>query len=177
MLRTLADRIATLDRVREEFVATVGAATEEQRRFKPAPESWSMLEVTEHCVLAEEKSVLGMLKGPPPGTTVTPVARVRMWMVRLVMTSDIRVKVPVARVVPTGGATLPELAARWDESRRSLAAYLERLTEADAGTARFRHPIGGWVTAGEGVAFLAGHIGHHARQLGRIRRAGGFPSA
>lgn len=177
MLPTLADRLATLDRVREEFLTTVGAAAEAQRRFKPTPLSWSMLEVTEHCVLAEEKSVLGMLKGPPPGTTVTPIAHVRMWMVRLVMKSDIRVKVPVARVVPTGGAALPELAARWDESRRSLAAYLERLTEADAGTARFRHPIGGWVTAGEGVAFLAGHIGHHARQLGRIRRAGGFPSA
>lgn len=177
MLPTLADRFATLDRAREEFLAAVEAATEAQRRFRPAPESWSMLEVTEHCVLAEEKSVLGMLKGPPPGMTVTPIAHVRMWMVRLVMKSDIRVKVPVARVVPTGDATLPELAARWDESRRGLAAFLGRITDADADAARFRHPIGGWVTAGEGVAFLAGHIGHHARQLDRIRRAAGFPAA
>jgi hypothetical protein len=177
MLPTLVDRVATLDRVRKDFLSAVGAATEAQRRFRPAPDSWSMLEVTEHCVLAEEKSVLGMLKGPPPGTTVTPVAHVRMWMVRLVMKSDIRVRVPVARVLPTGDATLPELAARWDESRRGLAAFLERITDADAGAARFRHPIGGWVSAGEGVAFLAGHIDHHTRQLARIRRAAGFPSA
>ena len=177
MLPTLADRFATLDRVREDFLAAVATATETQRRFRPAPDSWSMLEVTEHCVLAEEKSVLGMLKGPPPGTTVTPMAHVRMWMVRLVMKSDIRVKVPVARVVPQGEAALPELAARWADSRRGLEAYLARITEADAGTARFRHPIGGWVTAGDGVAFLAGHIGHHARQLDRIRRAAGFPAA
>ena len=177
MLPTLADRVTTLDRARTEFLAAVGAATDAQRRFRPSPESWSMLEVTEHCVLAEEKSVLGMLKGPPPGTTVTPIAHVRMWMVRLVMKSDIRVKVPVARVVPTGDVALPELAARWDESRRGLGAFLERIAETDAGLARFRHPIGGWVTAAEGVAFLAGHIGHHARQLGRIRRAAGFPAA
>lgn len=177
MLPTLADRFATLDRVREDFLAAVETATDAQRGFRPAPGSWSMLEVTEHCVLAEEKSLLGMLKGPPPGTTVTPVAHVRMWMVRLVMKTDVRVKVPVARVVPTGESTLPELAARWDASRRGLSAFLEGVTEADAGSARFRHPIGGWVTAGEGVAFLAGHIGHHARQLNRIRRAAGFPAA
>ncbi len=177
MLPTLADRFATLDRVREDFLAVVETATDAQRRFRPAPDSWSMLEVTEHCVLAEEKSLLGMLKGPPLGTTVTPIAHVRMWMVRLVMKTDVRVKVPVARVVPTGESTLPELAARWDASRRGLSEFLEGVTETDAGVARFRHPIGGWVTAGEGVAFLAGHIGHHARQLNQIRRAAGFPAA
>ena len=57
-----------------------------------------------------------------------------------------------------------------------LEAFLGQLTDAEARAARFRHPIGGWVTAGQGVAFLAGHIGHHARQLERIRRAAGFPA-
>jgi len=177
MLPALANRLAVLDRARSSFLATVRAASGLQQRFRPTATSWSMLEVAEHLVLAEEKSLLGMLNGPPPGTTVTPIAHFRMGMVRLVMTTDIRVKVPVARVIPQGHATLPELEARWNDSRRGLEAFLERITKADAGAARFRHPIGGWVTAGEGVAFHAGHIGHHARQVRRIRRAAGFPSS
>jgi hypothetical protein len=176
MLPVLSSGLELLDRARNAFLAAVQAASESQQRYRPAAAAWSMLEVTEHCVLAEEKSMLGMLKGPPPGTTVTPIARVRMAMVLLVMKSDLRVKVPVARVMPQGDATLPELEARWRESRRGLEAFLGQVGAADARAARFRHPIGGWVTASQGVAFLAGHIGHHARQLDRIRRAAGFPA-
>lgn len=177
MLRGLADRLVALDKARQLFLAPVLEADAAQLRFRPAPGAWSMLEVTEHLVLAEEKSLLGMLKGPPPGTTVTPVGRVRMAVVRLVMKTDIRIKVPVARVLPQGTVTLPELAARWSDSRRGLETFLEPISGGDAGDARFRHPIGGWVTADEGVAFLADHIGHHMRQVHRIRRAAGYPSA
>ena len=177
MLRRLADRLVALDRARHTFLAPVLEAGAAQLRFRPAPGAWSMLDVTEHLVLAEEKSLLGMLKGPPPGTTVTLVAHARMVMVRLVMKTDIRVKVPVARVIPQGTVTLQDLVARWSESQRGLAAFLDSIPGADAGAARFRHPIGGWVTADAGVAFLADHIGHHARQVERIRRAAGYPSA
>ena len=176
MLPELVHRTTTLDRVRDEFLARVRAASAAQRMFRPAPEAWSMLEVTEHLVLAEEKGLLGMLKGPPQGTTATPMARLRMVAVRFVMKTDIRVKVPVARVLPQGEATLPELEARWGEARRGLELILEPITATDAGMARYRHPIAGWVTAPEGVSFIADHIRHHARQLVRIQRSAGFPT-
>ena len=102
MLRGLADRLAVLDRAREAFLASVMTADAAQQRFRPVPGAWSMLDVTEHLVLAEEKSLVGVLKGPPAGTTVTPIAHLRMGIVRLVMKTDIRVRVPVARVVPEG---------------------------------------------------------------------------
>jgi hypothetical protein len=177
MLRGLADRLAVLDRARRSFLDSVLAADAAQLRFRPAPGAWSMLDVTEHLVLAEEKSLLGMLKGPPAGTTVTPMAHLRMGLVRLVMKTDIRIKVPVARVVPEGRATLQELETRWSESRRGLKLVLDPISGADADAARFRHPIGGWVSAGQGVAFLADHIGHHERQVHRIRRSAGFPTS
>jgi hypothetical protein len=176
MLPDLSHRLATLDETREAFLAPIRSATDQQRSFRPAPNAWSMLDVTEHLVLSEEKSLLGMLKGPPPGTTITPVARGRMAMVLLVMRTDLRVKVPVARVLPTGTVALAELEARWADARQGLARCLEPLSEAEARTARFRHPIGGWVSAGTGVTFCAHHIRHHARQVRRIHRAPGFPA-
>jgi len=177
MLPDLAPRLATLDEAREAFLAPIRSASDRQRSFRPAPGAWSMLDVTEHLVLAEEKSLLGMLKGPPPGTTITPLARVRMSMVLLVMRTDLRVKVPVARVLPTGTVALAELETRWVNARRGLERFLEPLNETDARTARFRHPIGGWVSVGTGVTFYAAHIRHHARQVRRIHRAAGFPAA
>jgi hypothetical protein len=177
MLPDLSRRLAVLDEARDSFLEPIRSSSESQRSFRPTPGSWSMLDVAEHLVLAEEKSLLGMLKGPPPGTTVTPVARIRMALVLLVMKSALRVKVPVARVLPTGSVALPELERRWMEARRGLGAFLESITEEEAGTARFRHPIGGWVTVGKGVTFNAEHIGHHARQVRRIQRAAGFPPA
>lgn len=177
ILPDLAERLVVLDEVRGSFLAPIRSATDVQRSFRPTPDTWSMLDVTEHLVLAEEKSLLGMLKGPPPGTWVTPVARVRMAMVLLVMKSDLRVKVPVARVLPTGNATLAELETRWMEVRRELESFLSSITEAEDRAARFRHPIGGWVTVGKGVTFYAAHIRHHARQVRRLQQASGFPDA
>lgn len=177
MLPDLTNRFATLDRARFAFLQVVRAASGEQRRFRPLPGAWSLLDVTEHLVLAEEKSLLGVQKGPRPGTRVTAAAHARMALVRLVLVSSIRVKVPVPTVLPEGSATLADLEARWEAARRGVAAAFEPITAADAGHARFRHPIAGWVTAAEGVGFLTGHIRHHARQLDRIRRVAGFPAA
>lgn len=176
MLPELSERLEVLDRTREAFLTSMRSRTEAERRFRPPGGAWSMLDVTEHLVLAEERSLLGILKGPRAGTRVTPVAQVRMAAVRLVLATSIRVKVPVPAVVPAGVATLDELEGRWGTARHGIAAAFEPITAADAGAARFRHPLAGWVTAREGLGFLVGHIRHHAAQLERIRRTPGFPT-
>ncbi len=115
MLPDLSRRLAVLDEARESFL-DADSLLQRITAFVPPRRraSWSMLDVAEHLVLAEEKSLLGMLKGPPPGTTVTPVARIRMALVLLVMKSALRVKVPVARVLPTGSVALAELESALD---------------------------------------------------------------
>ena len=133
MLPELSERLDRLDRVQREYLGRVRSWTGPQRRFRPSAHAWSMLDVTEHLVLAEEKSLLGILKGPRPGTRVTPVAQIRMAAVRLVLASGLRVKVPVPTVVPEGGTSLDELEARWEAARRGVAAAFEPMTRADAG--------------------------------------------
>jgi len=177
MLAVLSERLVVLDRTREAFLLSVRSSSDRQRSFRPAPRTWSMLDVTEHLVLAEEKSLLGVLKGPQAGTRVTPVSQARMFAVRLVLATSIRVKVPVPTVIPAGASTLEELEARWEQARRGVEEAFASVSIADAGAARFRHPLAGWVTAREGLGFLVGHIRHHAGQLERIRRAPGFPAS
>jgi uncharacterized damage-inducible protein DinB len=175
VLTELAKQFAALDQARGAFLASVRDASAGQQRFRPEPGAWSMLDVTEHLVLAEERTLLGILKGPRPGTRVTSGSHFRMAIVRLVLATGVRVKVPVPTVVPEGTAILTELEGRWEAARRGAAAAFEPITAADAAAARFRHPLTGWVTAREGLGFMIGHIRHHQRQLARIRRAAGFP--
>jgi len=176
MLPELGEQLVVLGRTRDAFLDSVRSGTETQRRFRPSEAAWSMLEVTEHLVLAEEKSLLGVQKGPRPGTRVTVAGHFRMAAVRLVLSTGLRVRVPVPTVVPAGLASLDELQARWEAAHRGLAEAIEPVTALDAGAARFRHPLSGWVTAREGLGFLVSHIRHHAIQVTRIRRAPGFPS-
>jgi hypothetical protein len=177
MLAELGDRLVVLERTRDAFLEGVRSGSDSQRRFRPGEGAWSMLDVTEHLVLAEEKSLLGILKGPRPGTRVTSLAQIRMAAVRLVLGTSLRVKVPVQTVVPQGNVSLEELEARWKAAHLGVTGAFEPVTSADAGDARFRHPISGWVTAREGLGFLVAHIRHHSVQLTRIRRAPGFPSS
>jgi len=177
MLPELSEQLRVLGRTRDTFLDSVRAGSDVQRRFRPSEAAWSMLDVTEHLVLAEEKSLLGMQRGPRPGTRVTAAGHLRMAAVRFVLSTNLRVRVPVPTVVPAGGVSLDELHARWEAAHRGLAEAVEPVTVQDAGAARFRHPLSGWVTAREGLGFLVGHIRHHAVQVTRIRRAPGFPSS
>ena len=177
MLPELRKGFDTHEVTRERFLSRVRAAAPVQRSYRATPGTWSMLDVTEHLVLAEEHSVLGVEKGPPPGVRATLAASFRMVLVRGVMDSPIRVKVPVARVLPTGTPALDALEERWMVAARRLAELFERVEQGERGVARFRHPVAGWVGAREGLGFLAAHIRHHERQLGRIQSLPGFPTA
>lgn len=90
MLPELSRGFDTLAATRARFLTRVRGVTPGQRSFRPTPATWSMLDVTEHLVLAEEHSVLGVQKGPPPGVRATLVASVRMVLVRAVLDSPSR---------------------------------------------------------------------------------------
>ena len=45
--------IGYLEESRKEFLAAIDGVTEEQWKWKPAPERWSVGETAEHIVLAE----------------------------------------------------------------------------------------------------------------------------
>jgi len=177
MLPALARRFRAADEARSRFLAEVHRASDGQRRFRPEPGTWCMLDVTEHLVLADERSVRGVLRGPDEGTRVTLAARGRMAIVRLVLGVGIRVKVRITGVQPEGVQPLEALEARWAKAAQGLKDAFDPLDARSAAGPRFRHPLTGWVSAGEGLGFIVSHINHHARQLRRIRSARGLPPA
>jgi uncharacterized damage-inducible protein DinB len=173
----LARHLNALDDRRADLLAAVRAATPAQRAFHPGGIAWSMVDVVEHLVLAEEGALLSLTKGPRPGTRVTVRSRVAAVLVRLYLSAGFRARVPASRIMPQGGVTLEALERRWATVRAALRDRLAGMQGADLRAPKFRHPVAGWLPPASGFAFLVTHLTHHRRQVDRIRRAPGFPSA
>jgi uncharacterized damage-inducible protein DinB len=172
----LVRHLDALDGRRAALLAVVRAHSPTQRAFRPAAHAWSMVEVVEHLVLAEEGALLSLVKGPKPGARVTLRNRATVVLVRLYLSAGIRVKVPAPRLIPQGAQSLDELERRWAAVSASIRDQVARFEAADLHAPKFRHPIAGWLPPASGFAFLVTHLTHHRRQIDRIRRSPGFPA-
>ena len=163
---------------RANVLATVRALDPVQLRHVPAPGSWSIAQVVEHLTLAEELTAKG-LRNPRPverrGSRLA--ASLRLRILRLVFGKPfVRVGVPSRALLPEGSASLDALERRWLEAAADIEAFLRDLPAERQQERLFRHPVTGWLTLGQMLEFHLAHIGHHARQIARIRRAPGFPN-
>lgn len=164
-----------IDARRRALLAEVDAMTADQLVFRPAPGSWSALDVVEHLVKVEE-GILSRIRQREPRTRREALrAKGALALMTVYFAVGRRLKVPTQAVVPLGGVTLSDLVARWDSSQAALREKLEGLTAEDLARPMMRHPLLGLLTARESLTFLLRHMAHHRRQIGRIRGAGGYP--
>ncbi len=178
MLTPLQRRLTRMDRQRTALLEELARLPGGQLGFRPAPESWSTLEVLEHLVRVEEAVVLRASQLPASRSLRQGVrAAGSMVLLRIVLRAGIRIKVPSKAVLPQGKATLPELRERWDRVRNKLEAVLADQSRPDLRRPMMRHPLCGWLTPIQTLTFLERHVTHHTRQLGRIRASPGYPGS
>jgi uncharacterized damage-inducible protein DinB len=143
----------------------------EELAWKAGSESWSLTEVIEHLVIAEERSLRGLEQERPAELGSRLGAAVKIRLITLLSPLPFRVKAPSKGLLPTGTASLPELALRWGEARCRLAGVLDAVTPEGLRERRWKHPIAGWLDTGEWLGFIYAHTTHHRAQIGRIRTA------
>lgn len=176
MSTALRHRYGRLEAQRADLLARLDAFTDAQRAFPPASGGWSLCGVVHHLVLVEEALVgHGRRQAARRPAQVSLQSRLRERIVLAVLARDVRIRAPVAAVVPTAHVPLPLLARRWSAARADLAAYLDELPGPRWARAAFFHPRIGWITAAGGIRFLHAHVDHHRRQIDRIVAAPGFP--
>jgi len=165
---TLFDRLA---QSRDRALAFVEATDGPRRGLRPGEGQWSMLQVIEHLVLAEEGTLRVLRQGPGPRPRVTFRSRLALRAIEVLFGLGARVRVPSQSLAPSGADALDTLRSRWSGAREGIAAVVRGLDADGLRQPRFRHPVAGWLTVGQGLDFLERHIRHHERQLHRIRRA------
>ena len=195
MSRRLCERLATLEHQRADLLAGLARLSHLQLEHRPNPSEWSIAAVIDHLAATEE-AVVEMAervraRGRGEMATIEAAAgsarvrgvrrRVRLWYRRLlvsaVLTAGVRVRMP-RRVIEMVGTPDPRSAAaavaRWETARTRLARYVTTLGPGDERRPMFHHPLVGWLDHRRGLKFVQRHIRHHERQIGRIRKAGGF---
>jgi hypothetical protein len=178
MLPILRSRFDELERQRRALLEELLAHTPEQLQFHPRPGAWSLAQLIQHLVLVEESSLEFLQKKPPrPAASRTLRHRMRWAVFSVVAPYPLRVKAPVAVVLPSADTPVEALVARWEDARRRLAEHLEGIPEEHLRLVVFKHPVGGPLPILETMEFFRLHLTHHTHQIRRIRGAAGWPSA
>lgn len=141
---------------------------------KPSPEAWSIAEVLEHLIIAEEGSLKYMQK-KTQDTSKVPVAGLqskwRFLLTNAIFVLNISFKAP-AVVVPSGKfVTISELDAKWTQLRADTLQLLCKLPEADLNKEIWKHAIAGKMDAYQMVAFFNMHFNRHRKQVYRTLAA------
>ena len=170
------DTVLHLLRSRKElFLAAIAGLTEEQWRFKPDAEKWSIAEITEHLV-AVETLVMALI---PRVLTSEPIKETLESNDQPMQTrvAGRRSHVQAAeRVKPTGKFQKEaELIAAYCAARDKTIAYA-RTTQDDLRHHGGPHPTLGLMDGYQWLLFLAAHTDRHILQIREVQAMTGYPA-
>lgn len=176
---TAADRdkaLQYLQSTRQALLdATVGLS-EAQWNFKPAPDRWSVAEVTEH-IAAGEDQLRGMITETimkaPPRTETEDVKPIDDMVVAKIPDRSNKVQAPEP-LRPSNRFGSPQGSLKhFQETREQTIDFLNSRDDLRAHAAD--SPLGKKLDAYEWVLFIAGHSERHTKQINEVKADPNFP--
>ena len=169
--------LALLARSRTAVLKAVEGVSEEQARWKPAPERWSILEYVEHLAVSDD-GLVALVKRSLEGTPHPETEEERKEREQKIR----------ATTIPRGVNRAPEHlkpVARFDSLADAVAAFLAarertiefaRSTTDDLRSHFVPHPVLGQMDGYQWVCGNARHAESHAAHVVEIRGMAEFPS-
>ncbi len=169
---SFADRLCE---TRDIFVASVQGVSEEQSRFKPAPDRWSIQGCVEHLALAEHGLLHQIIDNSTPAEA--PGSRDKETAILNSDGGDRKEKfMAPERAHPTGRfGSLEEAVRQFTAARERTIAYVASCD--DLHMCSTVHPLLGTMRCSEMLAFIVVHPLRHAEQIREIKRSAGYPAA
>jgi len=167
MLKDIRETFDNLEIKYGKLLQQLNSLTDDVLYFKAGADKWSIVEVIEHLVVAEE-NMQEQLSGATAAPTLDPQDRSakNFHIVIKVMTKDIPVDVPDESLEPHGQFSLEELLGRWDDT------YIDEINSEKAADPVYRHPFAGPLNMAETLRFIDVHFDNHMRHINRIIAAG-----
>ncbi|MBO0860675.1 MAG: DinB family protein [Chloracidobacterium sp.] len=152
--------------------------SEEQLKFKAAPEKWSVLEVAEHISLAEGllfNSVEGALAAKENPEWETKTKGKTEFLERVMVNRDRKATAPES-IVPSGKLTRDEVIAKLNESRAKTLKFAEE-TKLPLKSHTFDHPfpVFGTLNAYQWLIYIPLHNIRHNKQIEEVKADPNFP--
>ena len=159
------------------LLEVVRGLTEEQWRFREAPERWSIADVVEHLVVWESfmlGAVRGALEGAAEPEKQAAVAGKDALVLGLAGSRDQPLKAREA-ARPTGRwSDLGEMLAEF-RARRARTIEFAESTQADLRSHFFAHVTFGDLDCYQWLVAMGQHTLRHVGQIEEIKRSVGFP--
>lgn len=172
-----AKAIKYLKDSQKEFLDLVEKVSDEQWKYKPSPERWSVGETAEHIALSEGLifgAVLGALQSPANPDAEAKTKGKTEFLEKILVDRTRKASAPEA-IVPTG-KTRAEIMKLFTESRAKTLKFAEE-TQAPLKDHTYDHPfpVFGTLNAYQWLVYVPLHNLRHNLQIAEVKASEGFP--
>jgi uncharacterized damage-inducible protein DinB len=162
----------------QETLDALEKLSDEQLKFKAAPEKWSILEVAEHIMLAESLlfgAVERALAAQPNPEWETKTKGKTEFMEKAIVSRERRVQAP-ENIVPSGKLSRTELISKYKESRAKTLKFAED-TQLPVKSHTLDHPfpVFGTLNAYQWLIYVPLHNMRHNQQIAEVKSNPNFP--
>jgi len=175
---TQADRdkgVQYLEQTRDGVAAAVKGLSEDQLKFKPAPDRWSVAETLEHIALAEDfifQNVTDKIMKAPAGAADRDTAKADAGVLAMIPDRSHKAQAPPP-LVPTGRWTVTQTLQHFLKSREKTVAFMQ--TTPDLRQHVVDSPLGMPLDAYEWLLFIGAHSERHTKQILEVKADPNFP--
>jgi hypothetical protein len=170
--------LKSLQATREGFLQSIAGLSENQWRFKPAPDRWSVAEVAEHITVSEA-TILGLVQNKFVTGPATPEKRAEVKFTDdqlLTRIADRSHKAQAPEILkPTGRwANREELTKAFESERQATMEYV-KTTQEDLRDHFGPHPALGTLDAYQWILLISAHSERHTKQIEEVKADPNFP--
>jgi uncharacterized protein (DUF1778 family) len=176
------DLLQMLDTTAKDFLALIENTTEEQWKWKSAPDRWSVGECAEHVILSERmlfQTALQALKNPADPEWATKTAGKADFIKKVMPNRNPGgaggAKAP-QEIVPEGNLTKADVIQRFNDSRSEIRAFVAALDQpAKEHIEKHPFPVFGDLNAYDWLIYVPLHTIRHSRQIVEVQGTAGYP--
>lgn len=162
----------------KEFLQAVSSLSDEQWKWKPTPERWSVGEVAEHILLSESALFSRMQKAlasPPNPDWEKKTAGKTEFLLKVMAQRQGKAQAP-EEIQPQGKLTREQIMTGFAEVRGKTLQFATDTTLALKGyTSEHPFPIFNTLSAYQWLLYIPLHNMRHDKQIEEVKATPGFP--
>jgi hypothetical protein len=169
--------LKNLQATRDAFLKSIAGLSEKQWRFKPAPDRWSVAEVSEHITVAES-SIFSLVQkitsSPADPSKRAEVAGKDEKILQQVPDRTHKAQAPEFLKPTNRFATRAENIKAFEDARSATMEYV-RTTNDDLRDHFGPHPALGTLDAYQWILLISAHSARHTKQIEEVKADPNFP--
>jgi hypothetical protein len=170
--------LKSLQSTHDAFLQSIAGLSEKQWRFKPAPDRWSVAEVSEHIAVAES-TIFGFVQtkfmtSPADPSKRSEVAGKDEIILTKVPDRNHKVQAPEILKPTNRWTTEPDVIKAFEDSRKATMDYV-RTSNDDLRDHFGPHPVLGPLDAYQWILLISAHSERHTKQIEEVKADPNFP--